>query len=168
MRPLPPFLQSEKHQLGLLAVGAALALGVALYGCLRRKPDPAEIERRRRLFLAEHGRITDASLLDSNLPDSGLPAPSGADSVTSQRAEDPARPAEPVPAVLLYHYRVSGVTYESAQDVSLLADYVRNVRIDLPIQVRYDPHNPTNSIVVSEAWSGLRLDPKDEPTRPAN
>jgi hypothetical protein len=29
--------------------------------------------------------------------------------------------------------------------------------MDLPIQIRYDPHNPANSIVVAESWSGLRL-----------
>jgi hypothetical protein len=158
VRHLPQFLQSESHQLGLLAVGAAFALGFVVYSFVRRKPDPAEIERRRRLFLSEHGRITDANLLDSNLADQNL-----AESATSQRAEDFSQPGEPLPAVLLYHYRVSGVTYESAQDVSLLADYVRHVRIDLPIQVRYDPHNPSNSIVVSEAWSGLRLDPEPPP-----
>jgi len=26
----------------------------------------------------------------------------------------------------------------------------------LPTSVRYDPHNPGNSIVVSEKWMGLR------------
>ena len=32
-----------------------------------------------------------------------------------------------------------------------------NIRTDLPIQVRYAPHNPANSIIVAESWSGLRL-----------
>ena len=39
----------------------------------------------------------------------------------------------------------------------LVAEYVHNIRTDLPIQVRYAPHNPANSIVVAETWSGLRL-----------
>jgi hypothetical protein len=43
--------------------------------------------------------------------------------------------------------------------VTYLAEHVRDVRADLPIQVRYDMHNPGNSIVVSESWSGLRLSP---------
>jgi hypothetical protein len=49
------------------------------------------------------------------------------------------------------------VTYECAQDVTTLADHVRDIRTDLPIQVRYDLHNPANSIVVAESWSGIRL-----------
>ena len=54
-------------------------------------------------------------------------------------------------------YDVAGVTYECAQDVTMLAEHVQNIRTDLPIQVRYAPHNPANSIVVAETWSGLRL-----------
>jgi len=60
--------------------------------------------------------------------------------------------------MLVYCYSIAGVSYECAQDVSLLPDYVRHVRIDLPVQVRFDPRNPGNSIVISEYWSGLRLD----------
>lgn len=95
------------------------------------------MERLRRVFLSQQGRITDAILIDSSSGD----APD---------AEDGA------PTVLRYQYRIAGVTYECAQDVSLLGEHVRRLRMDLPIQVRYDPHNPTNSIVVSETWSGLR------------
>lgn len=125
----------------------------------------AELERRRRLFLAEYGRITDASLIDIAL---GGDEPS-AFGLTAGQTEIalPDAPGhegqegyeERVPSILIYAYRVSGVSYECAQDVSLLTDLVRHVRIDLPVQVRYDPHNPSNSIVVAESWSGLRLDP---------
>ncbi len=61
------------------------------------------------------------------------------------------------PAVLLYRYQIAGVTYECAQDVSPLPNLVRQLRVDLPIQVRFDPRNPGNSIVVAEAWNGLRF-----------
>jgi hypothetical protein len=27
--------------------------------------------------------------------------------------------------------------------------------LDQPLQVRYDPRNPGNSVVVAESWSGL-------------
>jgi hypothetical protein len=63
----------------------------------------------------------------------------------------------PTPDIIVYNYRIAGVTYECAQDVTTLAEYVHNLRTDLPIQVRYAPHNPANSIVVAETWSGLRF-----------
>jgi hypothetical protein len=61
------------------------------------------------------------------------------------------------PRMIVYNYRIAGVTYECAQDVTALAELVHGIRTDLPIQVRYAPQNPANSIVVAETWSGLRL-----------
>ena len=61
------------------------------------------------------------------------------------------------PQIIVYNYRIGGVTYECAQDVTALAEYVHGIRTDLPVQVRYLPQNPANSIVVAESWSGLRL-----------
>jgi hypothetical protein len=63
----------------------------------------------------------------------------------------------PIPQIIVYNYRIAGVTYECAQDVTTLAEYVHGIRTDLPVQVRYLPQNPANSIVVAESWSGLRL-----------
>jgi hypothetical protein len=58
--------------------------------------------------------------------------------------------------MLQFHYRIAGVAYEAVQNVSALSDQVRGLRIDLPIQVRYDHQNPADSIVVAEEWSGLQ------------
>ncbi len=156
---LPSALPLGPRQIGLLAVGAVAALGLGCYAIFRPRTDANEIERRRRLFLAEYGRITDASLIDITLGDSdssefGLTAGQTEIALTDAPGHE-----ELVPSILIYAYRVSGVSYECAQDVSLLTELVRHVRIDLPVQVRYDPHNPSNSIVVAESWSGLRLDP---------
>jgi hypothetical protein len=117
-------------------VGTTAAAAVAGYLLTRKKPTPEEIERVRRDFLATMGRITDGTITDA-----------------------PASPDDPThtPHILIYDYRIAGVTYECAQDVTALADHVRDIRTDLPIQVRYDLHNPANSIVVAESWSGLRL-----------
>ena len=168
---LPSALPLAPRQIGLVAIGAAAVLGLTCYALFRPRADANEIERRRRLFLAEYGRITDASLIDitlggSDLSEFGLTANQAEIALTDapgqngqQASEGPAAPEERVPAILIYSYRVSGVSYECAQDVSLLTALVRHVRIDLPVQVRYDPHNPSNSIVVAESWSGLRLDP---------
>jgi len=135
---LSPALHLNPDQLSAIAFGVVAVTGVSLYIYFNRKPDPAEVERQRRLFLAERGRITDATLIDTS-------------ALERAALEDRA------PEVLQYQYRVAGVAYESSQDVSLLAGSVLHVRVDLPIQVRYDPHNPGNSIVVAESWSGLRL-----------
>ncbi len=139
---LPTAFEIGPRQAGAVVFGLAAAIGVGLYAYLRRRPDAEEIERQRRLFLATQGRITDATLIDTSMH-SGTLQPSGT-FVT--------------PATLQYQYRVAGVIYESSQDVSRLGEYVQNLRIDLPIQVRYDTHNPGNSIVVAESWSGLRAD----------
>jgi hypothetical protein len=110
---------------------------MAWYVLRRPRLTEEEIERARRDELASSGRITDGSILE---------APFAEESVNG-------------PRLIVYNYRIAGVSYEAAQDVTGLAELVRDVRTDLPIQVRYEPHNPANSIVVAETWSGLRLGP---------
>lgn len=125
----------------IMAAGAIVAVaGLSWYLFRRRRPTPEEIERARRSLLATQGRITDGSIIDA--PIDGAPAD--------------------VPRLIVYNYRIAGVAYEAAQDVSTLGEMVRDIRPDLPIQVRYEPHNPANSIVVAEEWSGLRLAPHHE------
>ena len=67
------------------------------------------------------------------------------------------RALEPAPDLLLFRYRIAGVTYDCGQDVTMLAEQTAGYRLDQPVQVRYDPRNPGNSIIVSEEWSGLRM-----------
>jgi hypothetical protein len=136
---LPTHLPLSLHTprgIAALSVGAATLLSLVWYIVRRPRPTPEEIERARRDLLATMGRITDGTITDA-----------------------PFAPDDPThtPRLLMYDYRIAGVTYECAQDVTTLADHVRDIRTDLPIQVRYDLHNPANSIVVSESWSGLRL-----------
>jgi hypothetical protein len=119
-----------------VAVGTAAAAGVAWYFLKRPRPTPEEIERNRRDLLANTGRITDGSITDM-----------------STNQEESSR----TPQIIIYNYRIAGVSYECGQVVTALSDHVRDIRIDLPIQVRYNPHNPADSIVVAESWSGLRL-----------
>jgi hypothetical protein len=121
-----------------MAAGAfAAAAGLAWFLLRRRRPTPEEIERARRSLLATQGRITDGSISDA--PSNDAP--------------------DDVPKLIVYNYRIAGVAYEAAQDVSGLGELVCDIRADLPVQVRYEPHNPANSIVVAEEWSGLRLGP---------
>jgi len=116
---------------------AAILLTAGIWWFIRsRRPSAEELERRRRVHLTLHGRITDGLILDAR-------------TLSGEESLDPA------PEVLVYSYRLAGVTYNCAQDVSMLPDQVRGFRLDQPISLRYDPRHPGNSILVSETWSGL-------------
>ena len=71
--------------------------------------------------------------------------------------------------LLVYKYDVAGVTYEASQDVTHLRQFidVYSCRLGLPASVKYDPHNPGDSIVISETWSGLRKPAIRLPAQPA-
>jgi len=117
----------------------------------RRKPTAEELERERRDLLAQSGRITDGTIMDTMITETRQVDPN-----PSETAPAPDGSAPP-PDIIVYNYRIAGVTYECAQDVTMLSEHVHGIRTDLPIQVRYAPHNPANSIIVAESWSGLRL-----------
>ncbi len=72
----------------------------------------------------------------------------------------------PAGPILLYDYEVAGVTYEAAQDVSALPEIAAAAQF-LPGQttdIKYDPRQPTNSILACEVWCGI---PDLEPNRTA-
>jgi hypothetical protein len=122
------------YGIALGVVGAAL-VGYVLF---RRKPkNPDELERERREWLNQVGRITDGTVID-----------------VQELAGQENKPT----TILIYHYDVAGVSYECSQDVTYLRPMINlhSCRLGLPTSVRYDPHNPGNSLVVSERWIGLR------------
>jgi len=128
MMPLPPS--------AWVLSGAATAL--AAYLLLRRKPKrPEEVERARRAWLDQVGRITDGTVIDV------------------QEIEANGRPPS---LMLIFRYDVAGVSYEASQDVTYLRQLINlhSCRLGVPTSVRYDPQNPINSMVVSERWVGLR------------
>ena len=118
---------------GLAAVLAAA--GAAVYFRLRRKKDPAELERLRRLSLGRTGRITSGEV-------TGLIEPEG----------------ENTPLLLVYRYDISGVAYEVMQDISTMPAVatVAHRLIAKGISVKYEMKHPSNSIVICEGWSGIR------------
>lgn len=119
-------------------VVGGLGVLLAAYFALRKKPKtPEDLERERREFLDQVGRITDGTVID----------------VQELRQENQ-RPA----TLLIFQYDVAGVSYEASQDVTYLRQKINlhSCRLGLPTSVRYDPQNPGNSIVVSEKWMGLR------------
>jgi hypothetical protein len=120
----------------LVAVAVSIAVIVYLmFG--RKKKSASEIERQRREWLNQIGRITDGTVIDV------------------QEIQPNGRPAA---TMLIFRYDVGGVSYEASQDVTQLRQMINlhSCRLGLPTSVRYDPHNPGNSIVVSEKWMGLR------------
>ena len=115
---------------GICVLGVVFAATLAgIVFAASRRPSANLVEERRRKRLASVGRIVDGSLVDA------------------EPAEDP--------RVIIYRYRIAGVTYECSQDVSALGALVTNLRLDYPVQVRYSRDNPADSIVVSETWNGL-------------
>jgi hypothetical protein len=122
----------------LVAAGGVAVLGS--YALMRRrKPKgPAELERERRVWLDGIGRITDGTVID----------------VHEMAPTDGHHAA----VLLIYKYDVAGVSYECSQDVTYLRQWINlhSCRLGLPTSVKYDPHNPGNSLVVSESWMGLR------------
>jgi hypothetical protein len=116
----------------LWLLGAGVVACGALAGVVawKRRKTPEQRERERRLLLASRGRIAEGTILGLRKHETGR--------------------------VVLYEYSVSQVTYNAGQDLSTLPE----VRLEppcegLPARVKYDPQNPSDSIVVCEKWSGL-------------
>lgn len=132
----------------VLAIGVTAAIvGYALLSRKDKKPDD-DVERERRTDLTRGGRIIDGNVIDV------------------LELEDDASGRQMV--LLVYSYDVAGVTYEASQDVTHLRQFIDlySCRLGLPASVKYDPHNPGDSIVISETWSGLRKPTIVMPPRP--
>lgn len=112
---------------GALALLATLVLLVWRF--LHPPLKPEEAERRRRDGLLGSGKIGDCEITDVDGD------------------------------IITYTYSVSGVIYTVAQDAAAMARRLPEDRMRMvgPASVRYDTRNPFNSIVICEAWSGIRL-----------
>jgi uncharacterized protein DUF3592 len=148
---LKEFLQNSRELLPLIGL-AAFAI-VILYFWLRKKPeDAAEIERHRRAYLNKVGRIVEGQVLEI--------AEHARDAKEAQPAGMFAK-ARVVPngtrKLIHYTYSISGVTYETAQDITGLEErlVLNRVAAGQTASVKYDPSNPSNSILIADDWSGL-------------
>jgi len=125
----------------IVAFGVIAAIiGYALLSRKNKKPEE-QIERERRAQLTLGGRIIDGNVID----------------VLELEDDETGRQM----ILLIYTYDVAGVTYEASQDVTHLRQFIDlySCRLGLQASVKYDPHNPGDSIVISETWSGLRKSP---------
>jgi hypothetical protein len=132
----------------LLALGATAA--IVGYALLSRKPRRSSelMEYEHRTELTRGGRIIDGTVIDVHELE---------ETETQQQM-----------ILLIYTYDVAGVSYEASQDVTHLRQFIDlySCRLGLHASVKYDPHNPGDSIVISETWSGLRKSPIRPKTRP--
>jgi Protein of unknown function (DUF3592) len=143
----------------LLGVAAVLGLAatVSLRHLLRKPDDPEGEERRRRARLNQVGRIVEGYIIDIVESLTSSPSPSGT-GLFSRSRPLASRPAEIGPRRLVrYSYSISGVTYETAQDVTGLEERLCLERLAAgqSASVKYDPSNPGDSILVADDWSGV-------------
>ena len=141
---------SNWHEVASLA-GLAVLAAAALYFVFHKKPeDSDEVERQRRAYLNRIGRIVEGQVVEvSN--ESVITAPAGAAKPSAVAS------AGAPPKMLYYSYSISGVSYETAQDVTGLEEQAHLSRVvaGQHASVKYDPANPSNSILLADDWSGL-------------
>jgi hypothetical protein len=106
---------------------ALIAAGALI--AIKRHTTPEKREKRRRLHLHETGRLGEA--------------------LVDEVGEN----------LLYYSYLIRGVQYTASQDVSTLRQQLPEdlSRLIGPSNMKYATNNPGNSILLCEAWSGLRV-----------
>ncbi len=120
--------------------------GAFISKLLGRSPDPDEVERQRRAYLNQIGRIVEGQITDLVEVAEDKAQRKSAKEVDGRRK------------LVCYSYSISGVSYETAQDITSLEGHAGMERIitGLPASIKYDPSNPSNSILIADDWSGLR------------
>ncbi len=128
-----PFAQYP-YLTAAVAAAAALLL-VFAWIAWRRYNSPAEKERRRRSLVNARGLLTDGVVTDFDVMEE-----------------------EVSKGLIHYTYRIGGVEYSAAQDITDLLDAVQGDTSNIigAVNVKYHSRNPFNSIVICEGWSGLR------------
>ncbi|HUI75000.1 MAG TPA: hypothetical protein VLX32_08655 [Candidatus Acidoferrum sp.] len=139
----------------LATVGAGLTLLFLIaYALYKPAVDPEEAERRRRLHLNQIGRIAEGSVVEL------VEHPTEPDKAPRRFFGSRARPlvASRSRHLVSYSYSISGVIYQTAQDITGLESQIRLERLvaGQPASIKYDPSNPVDSILVADDWSGLR------------
>jgi hypothetical protein len=138
--------QLDWHVWVLNASSWAVVGGAFISRLLGRSPDPDEMERQRRAYLNQIGRIVEGQITDLVEVAEDAAQRKGSE-VTDGRRK-----------LVCYSYSISGVSYETAQDITSLEGRAGLERIitGLPASIKYDPSNPSNSILLADDWSGLR------------
>lgn len=147
------FLSDWHNLLPLAGLVVLVAVGIIFW--LRRKPEDAgEIERQRRAYLNRVGRIVEGQVLEVVEHGGGSPELKHAGKISKTSV---AAAPNGNQRLLYYTYSISGVTYETAQDITGLEERLHLTRVAAgqTASVKYDPSNPSNSILLADDWSGL-------------
>ena len=137
-------------------MGLVVLASLGVFFWLRRKPlDDAAIERQRRAYLNRVGRIVEGQVLE--VVEHNGAAPSSDGHRKPARASKTRADSHAPQRLLHYTYAISGVTYETAQDITGLEERLHLTRVAAgqTASVKYDPSNPSNSILLADDWSGL-------------
>jgi hypothetical protein len=137
-----------------LGAGAAVVVGIWLAQWMRRPPDADEIEQKRRSHINEVGRIAEGQILEI-IEGPAAAAESRVPALFNRGTRDAA--ANGRRKLVCYSYSISGVSYETAQDITRLEARASQHRLvpGQPASIKYDPANPGDSIVLTDDWSGL-------------
>jgi hypothetical protein len=120
---------SASVQVVLLLVVSAALIAAAIYILYRMRRNPRDKEKRRRMAVNLHGRLSEAIITE---------------------VQD---------NTVYYSYSISGVVYTASQDISQLRELIQTdpERLIGNVSLKYQPRNPANSIILCEDWSGLRV-----------
>ena len=156
MKELPDLSKLANDPRVWLGAGAAVVLiaGTLIYKWKNKPPTLDDIERRRRLHVNQVGRIAEGRVID--LVKQEIPADEQRVLGVFKKNNNGAGP-NVTRQMICYSYSISGVTYETAQDVTGLEARVMPQKLiaGQPASVKYDPSNPSNSILIGDDWSGL-------------
>ena len=146
---------SDWHEIASVG-GLAILAAAALYFVFRKKPeDLQDLERQRRAYLNRVGRIVEGQVLEvvEHAREAAPPAPKPTPAAVAKSPVESRLPLR----LLYYTYAISGVTYETAQDITGLEERLHLTRVAAgqTASVKYDPSNPSNSILLADDWSGL-------------
>jgi hypothetical protein len=153
---LKPFTTDWRIAVGAAAIVVAAAV-VVLRQFFQRPGDPEVEERRRRTQLNQVGRIVEGLVVELVESQAQAAPASGSAMFPRRKGAASGLGASGLRRLVRYSYSIAGVTYETAQDVTGLEERLCLERIasGQPASVKYDPSNPSNSILVADDWSGL-------------
>jgi hypothetical protein len=153
---LKPFTTDWRIVVAAAAIVIAAAV-VVLRQFFQRPGDPDVEERRRRTQLNQVGRIVEGLVVELVESQAQVAPESGSAMFSRRKAAASGLGARGLRRLVRYSYSIAGVTYETAQDVTGLEERLCLERIasGQPASVKYDPSNPSNSILVADDWSGL-------------
>jgi hypothetical protein len=141
---------------GVAALGV-IAVAITLFRYFQKPDDPDSEERNRRFQLNQVGRIVEGLVVELVEEPGAPPRPASNALFSRRKVAMPGDGVNGTRRLIRYSYSIAGVTYETAQDVTGLEERLCLERLAAgqPASVKYDPSNPSNSILVADDWSGL-------------